>query len=229
MPCLTAYQRAHTRTGGARAGPGGARRHNGGVAHRGATAFQPGLLVAGARLTCSGVHTTAELVESRIARIGRRRIRRIATNRVIRVRIANRDRIWKDTCGAAEMDDHFAVDVGSIDNTLSRTIRAATQQSKLAAWYKCNRGDVSRISAIRANDPSLNARTQHMAPTATKGTHSRFDIPPSITVKHQPTSFLTSPLPYGADGLPSLQFALFLSFLLGLTLPFLSSPDGLCI
>ena len=94
-----------------------------------------------------------------------------------------------------------------IDNTLSRTIRAATQQSRLATWYKCNHDDVSRVSAIRANNPSLNARTQHMAPNATKGPHGSFDIPSSITVtgKHRPTAFLISPLPYGTDGMSSRQ------------------------
>ena len=46
-----------------------------------------------------------------------------------------------------------------------------------------------------------------MAPTATKGPHGSFDIPPSITVKHSPAAFLTSPLPYGTDGMSSQQLA----------------------
>ena len=55
-----------------------------------------------------------------------------------------------------------------------------------------------------------------MAPTATKGSHGRFDIPPSIiTVKHRPTAFLTSPLPYGTDGTSSHQLAQSLSLLMG--------------
>ena len=105
-----------------------------------------------------------------------------------------------------------------IDNTLSKTIRAATQQSRLATWYKCKHDDVSRVSAIRAINSSLNALTQHMAPTATKGPHGRFDIPSSITVKHRPTAFLTSPLPYGADGMSSHQLAQNFSLLFGLPL-----------
>ena len=67
-----------------------------------------------------------------------------------------------------------------------------------------------------------------MAPTATKGPHGSFDIPPSITVKHSPAAFLTSPLPYGTDGMSSHQLAQYLSLLLGLPLPSLPTPDGLC-
>ena len=115
-----------------------------------------------------------------------------------------------------------------IENILARTIRAATQQSRLATWYKCNHDDVSRVSAIRANNPSLNARTQHMAPTVTKGPHGRFDLPSSIIVKHRPTDFLTSPLPYGSDGMSAHQLAQYLSLLLGLPLPSLPTPDALC-
>ena len=67
-----------------------------------------------------------------------------------------------------------------------------------------------------------------MAPTASKGPHGRFDIPSSITVKHRPTAFLTSPLPYGTDGMSSHPLAQSLSLLLGLPLPSLPTPDGLC-
>ena len=115
-----------------------------------------------------------------------------------------------------------------IGNTLPMTIRAATQQSRLAVWYKCNHDDVSRVSAIRANNPSINARTQHMAPTATKGPQGLFDIPPSITVKRSPTAFLTSPLPYGTDNMSSHQLAQYLSLLSGSPLSSLPTPDGLC-
>ena len=54
------------------------------------------------------------------------------------------------------------------------------------------------------------------------------DIPLSMTVKHRPTAFLTSPLPYGTDGMSSHQLAQYLSLLLGLPLPSLPTPDGLC-
>ena len=65
--------------------------------------------------------------------------------------------------------------------------------------------------SIRDNNPSLNARTQHMAPTVTKGLHGSSDIPSSIIVKHRPTAFLTSPLPYGTDGMSSHQLTQSLS------------------
>ena len=58
------------------------------------------------------------------------------------------------------------------------------QQSRLATWYKRNHDDVSRVSAILAVNTSLNALTQHMAPTATKGQHGSLDIPPSTVVKY---------------------------------------------
>ena len=57
------WQNVYVRAGGARAGLSGVRRHHGGVAHRvafgrvGATASQPGQMVARAPLAC-GVQTT---------------------------------------------------------------------------------------------------------------------------------------------------------------------------
>ena len=50
-----------------------------------------------------------------------------------------------------------------------------------------------------------------MAPTTTKGQHASFDVPPSITVTQQLTALLTSPLPYGTDGMSSHQLAQSLS------------------
>ena len=127
----------------------------------------------------------------------------------------------------------LCLDSRLIDNTTRypsqdhQSCHAAIQAGYLV-HCKCNHDDVSSLSAILANNPSLNARTQLVAPTATKGQHGHFDIPPSITVKHQPTAFLTSPLPYGTDGMSSHQQAQYSSLLLGLPLPSLPTPEGLC-
>ena len=49
-----------------------------------------------------------------------------------------------------------------------------------------------------------------------------------IFLDQRPTAFLTSPLPYGTDAMSYHQLAQYLSLLLGLPLPFLPTPDGLC-
>ena len=115
-----------------------------------------------------------------------------------------------------------------IDKTLMATTRKATNQAQLATWYKYSNDDVARVSAIRATNPSLNARAQHLATTVTTGPYGRFDVPPAINIKHNPTAFLTSILPYGSDGMSSYQMSIYLILILGLPMQPMLIRDGTC-
>uniref|UniRef100_A0A7S0MI74 Uncharacterized protein n=1 Tax=Cryptomonas curvata TaxID=233186 RepID=A0A7S0MI74_9CRYP len=107
---------------------------------------------------------------------------------------------------------------------LRKTLLAAARQHTLSKWCLQNHPSVDQLDKIRQANPSQRARLAHLCEQEVKGSHDRFDIPPTQTIRHRPTAFLGNLLPTSAEGLSKYQLSLYLKLILGL--PF-SSPPGL--
>ena len=88
--------------------------------------------------------------------------------------------------------------------------------------------DVTCVDQIRAVNPTLNARAQHLSTCQVTGPHTRFDLPADVTIKHSPTGFLRTILPYKEDGLSAHQMSLYLTLILGLPMPPIPTLNGTC-
>ena len=106
---------------------------------------------------------------------------------------------------------------------LRKTLLAAARQHTLSKWCLQAHPSVALLDKIRQANPSQRARLTHLSEQEVKGSHDRFDIPPTQTTRHRPTAFLGSLLPTSAEGLSKYQLSLYLKLILGL--PF-SSPPG---
>jgi hypothetical protein len=107
---------------------------------------------------------------------------------------------------------------------LRKTLLAAARQHTLSKWCLQVHPSVDQLHKIRQANPSQRARLAHLREQEVKGSHVRFDIPPTQTIRHRPTAFLGSLLPTSAEGLSKYQLSLYLKLILGL--PF-SPPPGL--
>ena len=126
------------------------------------------------------------------------------------------------------IDSIDKMDSLAVSKTLCHTITHSMDQSKLTKWYKRHHKDVARVTAIRANNPSIKARAQHLAQAITDGPHGRFDIPPAVNISITPTAWMTSTLPFGSDGMSAYQMSLYLTLILGLPMPPMLTTTGTC-
>ena len=102
---------------------------------------------------------------------------------------------------------------------LEATFRAAEKPSQVSNWYGNAGQHVARVDQIRAANPTIKARAQHLATCTITGSHLRFDLPASVAIKHSPTAFLRTTLSYKEDGLSAHQLSLYLIMILGLPMP----------
>ena len=107
---------------------------------------------------------------------------------------------------------------------LWKTLIAAARQHTLSVWCLQTHPSVNHINKIRQANPSQRARLMHLHEQEIKGSHARFDISPTQTIRHSPSAFLGNLLPTSTEGQSKYQLSLYLKLILELPL---SSPPGL--
>jgi hypothetical protein len=87
-------------------------------------------------------------------------------------------------------------DQGNSLRGLGKVIQRASNQAAVCKWYCQQSPDYIHLERIKKGNPDYGQRITHLSTCECKAPHKGYDLHPPLVIKHSPTAFLCSQLPY---------------------------------